>query len=42
MLPMELERKFIDNITELRIESFDFVYLSCFDKVGKEICRHVD
>lgn len=42
MSPMELERKFIANITELRIESNNLVYLSCFDKVGIEICRHVD
>lgn len=42
MLSMELERKFIANITELRIEFSNLVYLSSFDKVGKEICRHVD
>lgn len=42
MFPMELERKFIANITVLRIEPPDLFELSSFDKVGKEICRHVD
>lgn len=42
MFPMELERKFIANITELRIESYNLVYLSGFDKICIEICRHVD
>lgn len=42
MLPMELKGKLIDNITELRKEPPDLFELSGLDKIGYEICPHVN
>ena len=42
MLPMELKGKLIDNISELRKEPPDLFELSGLDKIGYEICPHVN